>query len=191
METCDRNGNCIDDVPTYAQEQLADLKEKEESMNMEKENQMVARYKQALCYAACDFVRTKTNCDKCRCKGSCDCNPGTLGCRFTIEDKWKQDAGIKDNPYAKDHQHATASADTSEQLVDIEHHEAVNHPAYYKTGGIEAIDVIEAWNLGFCLGNTIKYISRAGRKSDKVLEDLQKAVWYLNREINSLKNKRR
>lgn len=70
-----------------------------------------------------------------------------------------------------------------EQLADIERREAVNHPAYYKTGGIEAIDVIEAWNLDFCLGNTVKYIARCGRKSDKVLEDLKKAAWYLNREI--------
>lgn len=82
-----------------------------------------------------------------------------------------------------------------EQLADIKSRkakqEAVDHPDYYKTGGIEAIDVIEAWNLDFCLGNTIKYISRAGRKSDKILEDLEKAAWYLNRKINSLKSKRR
>ena len=74
-----------------------------------------------------------------------------------------------------------------EQLVDLERRETVNHPSYYKTGGIEAIDVIEAWDLDFCLGNTVKYISRAGRKSDKVLEDLQKAAWYLNREIERRK----
>lgn len=74
-----------------------------------------------------------------------------------------------------------------EQLEYIEKRETVDHPSYYKTGGIEAIDVIEAWNLDFCLGNTIKYISRAGRKSDKVLEDLQKAAWYLNREIERRK----
>ena len=74
-----------------------------------------------------------------------------------------------------------------EQLADIERRETVNHPSYYTTGGIEAIDVIEAWNLDFCLGNTIKYISRAGRKSDKVLEDLEKAAWYLNREIERRK----
>ena len=175
-----------EDAPTYTQEKPKYLKDKGELMKMEKEKQMVARYKQALCYAACDFVRTKTNCDKCRCKDSCDCNPGTLGCRFALEDKWKQDAGIKDNPYAKDHQHAAASADTSKQLVDIEHHEAVNHPTYYKTGGIEAIDVIEAWNLDFCLGNTVKYIARCGKKSDKVVEDLKKAAWYLNREIERM-----
>lgn len=61
--------------------------------------------------------------------------------------------------------------------------ERVNHGR----GGDEAIDVIEAWILDFCLGNTIKYISRAGRKSDKVLEDLEKAAWYLNREIERRK----
>ena len=76
-----------------------------------------------------------------------------------------------------------------EQLADIERREAVNHPSYYKTGGIEAIDVIEAWNLDFCLGNTVKYIARCGRKSDKVLEDLKKAAWYLNREIKRRKEK--
>ena len=148
---------------------------------MEKEKQMVTRYEQALSYAACDFVRTKTNCDKCRCKDSCGCNPGTLGCRFALEDKWKQDAGIKDN-----HGDGDAPTYTQEQLTDIERREAVNHLAYYKTGGIEAIDVIEAWNLDFCLGNTIKYIALCGKKSDKVLEDLKKAEWYLSREIERM-----
>ena len=70
-----------------------------------------------------------------------------------------------------------------EQLADIERREAVNHPSYYKTGGIEAIDVIEAWNLDFCLGNTVKYIARAGRKTKDGLQDLRKAAWYLSREI--------
>ena len=70
-----------------------------------------------------------------------------------------------------------------ENLEEKEKKEAVNHPSYYKTGGIEAIDVIEAWNLDFCLGNTVKYIARCGKKSDKVVEDLRKAAWYLSREI--------
>jgi hypothetical protein len=65
--------------------------------------------------------------------------------------------------------------------------EAVNHPEHY--GGAdnpyEAIKVIEAWRLGFCLGNTVKYISRAGKKQD-ALEDLKKAAWYLQREIERL-----
>lgn len=71
--------------------------------------------------------------------------------------------------------------------------EKVNHPNHYNKGGIEAIDVIEAWGLGFCLGNTVKYISRAGEKAEagmtieeKTLEDLKKASWYLTREIARL-----
>lgn len=60
--------------------------------------------------------------------------------------------------------------------------EAVDHPAHYKAGGMEAIDVIESFDLGFCLGNTTKYVLRAGRKGDAV-EDLKKARWYLDREI--------
>ena len=61
---------------------------------------------------------------------------------------------------------------------------AVDHPAHY--GGhsdpYEAIKVIEAWGLGFHLGNTVKYLARAGRKGDR-LTDLRKARWYLDREI--------
>lgn len=64
----------------------------------------------------------------------------------------------------------------------------VNHPPHY--GGAdnpyEAIKVIEAWGLGFSLGNAVKYISRAGRKSDPALQDLKKARWYLDREIGNL-----
>ncbi len=62
--------------------------------------------------------------------------------------------------------------------------DAVNHPDHY--GGAdnpyEAIKVIDAWGLGFNLGNTVKYISRSGKKGAE-LQDLQKARWYLDREI--------
>jgi hypothetical protein len=58
----------------------------------------------------------------------------------------------------------------------------VNHPEHYKTGGIETIDFIEAKSLGYNLGNVVKYITRADHKGNK-LQDLQKAAWYLNREI--------
>lgn len=60
----------------------------------------------------------------------------------------------------------------------------VNHPAHYggEADPYEAIKVIEAWSLGFALGNAVKYISRAGRKGSR-LEDLRKAAWYLAREI--------
>tara|TARA_Y100001937_G_C6924744_1_gene243329 strand:+ start:23 stop:253 length:231 start_codon:yes stop_codon:yes gene_type:complete len=73
----------------------------------------------------------------------------------------------------------------------MDSNEMVNHPNHY--GGeeniYEAIKVIEAWDLGFNLGNSIKYISRAGKKNNK-LEDLEKASWYINREINKLKTKK-
>lgn len=65
--------------------------------------------------------------------------------------------------------------------------ETVNHPAHYGGGDnpYEAIRVVEAWQLDFCLGNVIKYISRAGKKGD-ALEDLKKARWYLDRKISNL-----
>ena len=60
----------------------------------------------------------------------------------------------------------------------------VNHPSHYIQGGIETIDVIEAWELDYLLGNCVKYISRAGKKDpSKTVEDLKKARWYLDREI--------
>ena len=63
----------------------------------------------------------------------------------------------------------------------------VNHPAYYTDGKIEVIDFIEDKKLGFHLGNTVKYICRAGKKDpEKTIEDLQKAEWYLRREIQRL-----
>ena len=66
-------------------------------------------------------------------------------------------------------------------------HDAVNKPAHYTDGKIEVIDFIEDKNLGFHLGNAVKYISRAGKKDpNKTVEDLQKAKWYLEREIRKL-----
>lgn len=58
----------------------------------------------------------------------------------------------------------------------------VNHPPHYKGKGMESIEVIEAFDLGFNLGNAIKYILRAGRKGDGKV-DLAKARWYIDREI--------
>ena len=62
-------------------------------------------------------------------------------------------------------------------------------PDYYKSGGLEAFEVIDAFDLGFNLGNAFKYIARAGKKWDKA-EDLRKAVTYLNREIEKEDKKR-
>ena len=63
----------------------------------------------------------------------------------------------------------------------------VNHPSHYTDGKIEVIDFIEDKGLNFHRGNAVKYIARAGKKdSEKEVEDLRKAVWYLNREITRL-----
>lgn len=71
--------------------------------------------------------------------------------------------------------------------------EPVNHPQHY--GGAdntyEAIKVIEAWDLDFCLGNTVKYIARWGKKQNAqndLAQDLEKAKWYLERKISQLKS---
>lgn len=65
----------------------------------------------------------------------------------------------------------------------------VNRPSYYTSGKIEVIDFIEDQKLDFLLGNAVKYICRAGKKDPiKEVEDLEKAAWYLNRKIQTLKN---
>jgi hypothetical protein len=64
----------------------------------------------------------------------------------------------------------------------------VNHPPHYTAGGIETIDFIEAKQLGYNLGNVVKYVSRSTLKGDQ-LENLKKAQWYLNREIKQLETK--
>jgi hypothetical protein len=70
--------------------------------------------------------------------------------------------------------------------------ELVDHPVHYggKENMYEAIKVIDAWGLGFHLGNVIKYISRAGKKDPKTLiQDLKKAAWYLEKYIEKLEGK--
>ena len=64
---------------------------------------------------------------------------------------------------------------------------AVDHPTHYQSKtGLEAIDVIEAFDLNFNLGNVIKYILRCGKK-DAAVQELAKAKWYLEREIANRK----
>ena len=65
---------------------------------------------------------------------------------------------------------------------------SVDHPKHYNKGKIEVIDAIEEWELGFNDGNVIKYISRHKHKENP-LEDLEKAKWYIEREIQRLKKK--
>ena len=68
--------------------------------------------------------------------------------------------------------------------------EMVNHPSHYGGDNLyETIKVIEAWELDFHLGNSVKYISRAGKKEvDTEIQALEKAKWYLERKIQNLKN---
>jgi hypothetical protein len=73
--------------------------------------------------------------------------------------------------------------------MDEDDNNQVIHPQHYggKDNPYEAIKVIEAWGVGFNLGNTLKYISRAGKK-DNIIQDLEKALFYLDREIQNRKN---
>lgn len=64
----------------------------------------------------------------------------------------------------------------------------VNHPDHYNwlPNGLEVIDIVE--NLNFCMGNSVKYIIRADYKGNPI-EDMKKAIWYLNREIQRREKK--
>jgi hypothetical protein len=75
-----------------------------------------------------------------------------------------------------------------QETYDKYHADLVNHPPHYKSGGIETIDFIEAKDLNYRLGNVIKYVSRAGKKASDPIEDLEKAAWYLQREIDARKS---
>ena len=72
-------------------------------------------------------------------------------------------------------------------MFEIEEKEMVDHPSHYNQG-IETIEYIESWSMNFNTGNVIKYVTRAGYK-DNQLEDLKKAMWYLQREIDRIENK--
>jgi hypothetical protein len=117
----------------------------------------------------------------------CSCNPmnggsGVCGCTMG--------GTMVFNP-----KRGTMSIDTQATATTITYNqpkEQVDHPSHYggKDNEYEAIKVIDAWDLGFSLGNTVKYISRAGKKdTDKELQDLKKALWYLEHHIETLKNK--
>ena len=62
--------------------------------------------------------------------------------------------------------------------------EKVNHPQHYQSDQMEVIDIIEAFNLNFHLGNVVKYVLRSDSKGNYI-EDLQKAIWYLERELKN------
>ena len=73
----------------------------------------------------------------------------------------------------------------SNPFIKEPENDPVNHPSHYTAGKIEVIEFLEDQNLPFHLANALKYICRAGKKNkDKTVEDLQKAVWYINRYIS-------
>jgi hypothetical protein len=104
--------------------------------------------------------------------------------------------GSQNSGRSEENYKITTKHPTQEEIIEFNREESrknemVDHPNHYggESNPYEAIKVIESWGLGFNLGNAIKYISRAGKKLD-ILEDLEKASWYINREINKLKNER-
>lgn len=74
------------------------------------------------------------------------------------------------------------------EMSPMKKSDIINHPPHYTATSIEPIDVIEAWGLGFHLGNCLKYLARCELKG-RPLEDLEKARWYLDREIARRKEK--
>ena len=81
-----------------------------------------------------------------------------------------------------------AEIDKMIEILSVPENDVVNRPAHYTDGNIEVIDFIDDKKLGFCLGNVVKYVARAGKKNpDKEIEDLEKAEWYLKHYIEKLK----
>ena len=89
-------------------------------------------------------------------------------------------------PYLADAPQPVADAATFSEFADGDECDDVNHPAHYTQhpSGVECVDIAEAFN--FNIGNAIKYLWRAGLKGD-ALEDLRKAAWYVQREIERAK----
>jgi hypothetical protein len=89
-----------------------------------------------------------------------------------INERLKGSTLRKDDPYG-----------ARKVIKEIQEREMVNHPDHYQGNKFEVIDVIEDYNLGFSLGNAIKYILRADKKGARK-QDLKKAIWYIQREID-------
>ena len=106
------------------------------------------------------------NCDFCEIKSLCD---------EVIGD-------FDDNEYA-----CQKAYEIIKDLIDVPN-DPVNHPSHYNKGKIEVADFIADQKLNFDRGNAVKYICRAGSKDpEKEIQDLEKAIWYINHEIKMLK----
>ena len=89
-------------------------------------------------------------------------------------------------PPAEPHKAGCIFAPSFEKIEVPKVHDAVNHPSHYTehASGVECIQITE--HMNFCLGNAVKYIWRAGLKNDNAIEDLKKARWYVDRELERL-----
>lgn len=92
---------------------------------------------------------------------------------------------VENSQFIPRYKYNIISDETRVTETNQEEKEMINHPQHYNMGKFEVIDVIEDWKLNFNLGNTVKYISRAGHKDD-IIQDLKKSLWYLDREIKRL-----
>lgn len=122
-----------------------------------------------------------------RCLSSCN----TEECFNHIEIWMDMECKAEENPPAENvaepQQEAHTEKNPDKTMINNAVTDNVSHPSHYTFGKIEVIDFIEDKKLGFHLGNAVKYISRAGRKDPaKTIEDLRKAAWYLNRQIERL-----
>ena len=136
-----------------------------------------------------DKVRIKNNVGEC-----------TFGCNISMEKYVGKTATITDI-YCGDNikldidgrfwvwsENVLELIENKEEIVN----DVVNHPSHYTDGKIEVMDFIEDKQLNFARGNVIKYVARAGKKDkNKELEDLRKAMWYLNREIERLEKEKK
>lgn len=105
-------------------------------------------------------------------------DPTFIDCYLHFADNFERLAPLVDARHKEEQEQNEEIQDTNDP---------VSHPSHYTFGTIEVIDAIEDWQLPFHLANVVKYVARAGKKDqDKLIEDLQKASWYLNRYIEYL-----
>lgn len=133
------------------------------------------------------FILSNSPCRYCYYEGEC----AGVTCDIGVK-KWLE-TPCRENPLAenvaKPQQEVPAEKNHDKTMINNAVTDNVNHPKHYTFGNIEVIDFIEDKKLGFHLGNAVKYISRAGRKDPaKTIEDLKKAAWYLNRQIERLES---
>jgi hypothetical protein len=86
--------------------------------------------------------------------------------------------------------HENECKEAYERIIGLSEHanDPVNHPSHYTKGKIEVADFIADQKLNFDRGNAVKYVCRAGSKDpEKEIQDLEKAIWYINHEIKTLK----